>query len=115
KMHDNSLFAILLRSPWWISMLVAAAVAAFSAWVLRKFDIHPLYAVFTASPFFIIGGVALWRQLRAPSPARVAAALDSLRALPAEDFASRLEAAYRREGYELRPATGGADLELEKA
>ncbi len=26
KMKENSLFAVLLRSPWWISFLVAAAI-----------------------------------------------------------------------------------------
>ena len=27
KMHENSLFAVLLRSPWWVSLLVAAGIA----------------------------------------------------------------------------------------
>ncbi len=115
KMHENSLFAILLRSPWWVSFLVAGLTAALSRLVLEKFDMHPLYAVFVASPFFVVGCVAGWRQLRAPSAAKVASGLDALCALPWEDFAARLEAAYRREGYEVRRIAGAADLELDKA
>jgi restriction system protein len=115
KMHDRSLFAILLRSPWWASLMVAGIAALPSAWVLQKFDMHPLYAVFAVSPFLVVSCVALWRQLRTPSPGRIAAALAALRALPAEDFASRLEAAYRREGYDVKRVSGAADLELEKS
>ncbi len=27
-LHENSLFAVLLRSPWWVSLLIAIALAA---------------------------------------------------------------------------------------
>jgi restriction system protein len=114
KMHDNSLFAILLRSPWWASLLVTAATAAPSAWALEKFGMPPGYAAFIACPFFVIACVAGWRQLRAPSSEKIAASLDALCALPWEDFAARLEAGYRREGYEVKRLNGAADLELEK-
>jgi restriction system protein len=115
KMHENSLFAVLLRSSWWVSFLVAAAVAALSVWLLEKFGLSTLYAIFTASPFFVIGCVSLWRQLRAPSAERIAGDLEKLRALSWEDFAAKLEAAYRREGYEVKRTSGAADLEAEKA
>ena len=71
KMHQNSLFAILLRAPWWISLVVAGFTGALSGMVLQKFGMHPLYAVFVASPFLVIACVAGWRQLRAPSAAKV--------------------------------------------
>jgi restriction system protein len=114
KMHDNSLFAILLRSPWWVSLLVSGAAGALSSWALQKFGMHPGYAVFVASPFFVIACVAGWRQLRAPSAAKVAASVDALCALGWDEFAARLEGAYRRQGYEVRRLSGAADLELEK-
>jgi restriction system protein len=114
KMHDNSLFALLLRSPWWISLLVAAATAVPARFMLLKFDMPELYALFVALPFLVIGSVAGWRQFRAPSAGRIAAGLDALRALSWEEFAARLEAAYRREGYEVKRTAGAADLELEK-
>jgi restriction system protein len=115
KMHDRSLFAVLLRSAWWVSLLVAAVTAALARWILEKFDLHPLYAIFVAAPFLVISGVAFWRQMRVPSARHIAATLEGLRALPAEDFAARLEAAYRRDGYDVKRITGAADFELEKS
>src|SRR5262245_25040714 len=113
KMHENSLFAVLLRSPWWISFCVGAGLFGLTRTILP--DISVLYPGFVALPFLVIGCVAGWRQLRAPSATKVAANLDALCALSWERFADRLEAAYRREGYEVRRISGAADLELEKS
>jgi restriction system protein len=113
KMHENSLFAVLLRSPWWISLLVAAATGVASRFVLVKFDMPELYALFVALPFLVIGSVAAWKQLRAPSAERVAATLESLRALSWQEISAALEEAFRRDGYAVsRLKQPGADLEL---
>ena len=115
-MNKNSLFAILLRSPWWISFVVAGITIALSRLVIVKFDFHELYSVFIGLPFLVIGSVAAWRQLRAPSAERVAATLESLRALSWEEFAPALEGAFRRDGYAVSRLTiAAADLELSKA
>jgi len=115
KMHENSLFAVLLRSPWWISFAVAGVAIALSRLLIVKFDIHEMYSVFIGLPFLIIGSVAAWRQLRAPSAERVAATLESLRALSWEEFCAALEEAFRRDGYAVnRLNAPGADLELTK-
>src|SRR3954471_23060190 len=66
RMADNSLFAILLRAPWWTSFLVAAGVVA-----SLRLVVPTAYAIFFALPFMVIGGIAGWRQLRAPSAAAV--------------------------------------------
>jgi restriction system protein len=113
KMHDNSLFAILLRSPWWISLIAGAGVFALTRALLPA--AYANFAFFAALPFLVIGGVAGWRQLRAPSAERIAGDLEKLRALSWEDFAAKLEASYRREGYEVKRISGAADLEAEKA
>ena len=34
QMAENSLFAVLLRSPWWVSFLVAAGVFALMRYFL---------------------------------------------------------------------------------
>jgi restriction system protein len=116
KMHQNSMFAVLLRSPWWISFAVAGVTIALSRLVVVKFDFHEMYSVFVGLPFLVIGAVAAWRQLRAPSTERIAATLESLRALSWDEFSAALEAAFRRDGYDVkRPAVAGADLELTKA
>jgi len=74
------------------------------------------YAFFVALPFAVIGCVSGWRQLRAPSSARVAARLEELRALSWETFGPAIEEAYRRQGYEVaRSRLAGVDLELTKS
>jgi restriction system protein len=114
--NKNSLFAVLLRSPWWVSLLVAVATGVASRFMLVKFDMPEPYAVFVALPFIVIGCVAGWQQLRAPSAQRVAATLESLRLLSWDEFSTALEEAFRRDGYEVnRLRIAGADLELTKA
>ncbi|HKU46390.1 MAG TPA: restriction endonuclease [Burkholderiales bacterium] len=105
KLHQNSLFAILLRSPWWISAMVGIGVAL----VLRLF--LPIeFAIFGGLPFLVIAAVAGWRELRRPSAAKIAATLEKARALPAEAFCAALEEGYRRQGYGARRGEGAADL-----
>ena len=74
------------------------------------------YAIFTSLPFIVIGCVALWHQLRAPSAGRIAATLESLRAMSWDDFSGAIEDAFRREGYSVSRLNGaGADLELTRS
>ena len=116
KMHENSMFAVLLRSPWWVSFAVAAITIALSRLVLSRFEFHESYSVFISLPFLIIGCVAAWRQLRAPSAERIAATLEASRALSWDAFSAALESAYQRDGYSvIRLNVAGADLELSKA
>ena len=107
---ENSLFAILLRSRWWASLLVALGVFA----VVRLF-LDEGYAFFAALPLLVIAVVALWKQFRVPSGARLDAAIDALRAMTWEEFAHALEQGYRRQGYSVKRVQGAADIELEKA
>jgi len=110
QLPHNSLFAILLRSPWWASALVGAGVLAAGTVFLPTG-----FAAFAALPFWAIAAVAGWRQLRAPSAAQLAARLERIRAMPAEEFSRALEEAFRREGYGVERLTGAAaDLELKK-
>lgn len=113
-MAPNSLFAVLLRSRWWISFALALAAALVARLVLPK-SLEP-FAVFSAIPFVIIGGVAAWKQLRAPSPARVADTLLTVGKLSWPQFADTMEQAFRRDGHEVTRLPGpGADFELMKA
>jgi restriction system protein len=113
-MNKNSLFAILLRSPWWISIALAAGIVALTRTILS--DSHAFYAFFVALPFFVVGSYAGWQQLRAPGAERIAATLEALRALSWEEFSAALEDAFRRDGYAVaRLNVAGADLELTKS
>ena len=113
KLPERSLFAILLRSPWWISMAIAGALVVAASALLP-----PKYAslgVFAALPFIVIGAIAGWKQLRAPSSTRVAATIETLRAMSWSELADALEAAYRAEGYVVtRIGDRGADFDLQK-
>jgi len=116
KMHKNSLFAVLLRSPWWISIAVAAGTAILARFLFAKFSLPEIYAVFVALPFMVIGVYAAWQQGRAPSATQVSAALESLRAMSWDEFSSALEDAYRRDGCAVtRVDAAAADLELVRA
>src|SRR5262245_25867469 len=93
KLHQNSLFAILLRSPWWVSGLAALAIFG-----VVRFFLEWYFALFAAAPFIGIGTWCAWRELRRPGAKRIAATLERARAMPWEEFCAALEAAYRREG-----------------
>ena len=107
-MAKRSLFATLSRSPWWASVLMAAAL--FMA--VRQF--LPDYAALASTlPFLAIAAYALWRQMRTPSAERSADALAGLRALSWSAFAAKIEEAFRRDGYAVLTHTGnGADYAL---
>lgn len=108
RMHEDSLFAVLLRSRWWISFVVG-----FALFTAARLFIPQAYAIVLPLPFVVIGCIAAWRQLRVPSAARVGERLEGLRAMSWREFSTALESAYRREGYEVRRLEGGAaDLEL---
>ena len=114
RMHEKSLFAILWRSPWWVSGAIAIAVIALAKVLLP--GAYASYAFFVALPFAVIALVVAWKQLRRPSAARVAKTLEALRALGSDEFSAAVEQAFRREGYVVRRLAGaGAEFELTKA
>ncbi|MGP1614458.1 MAG: restriction endonuclease, partial [Pollutimonas bauzanensis] len=107
----RSLFAILSRSPWWLSVLIAAGL--FMA--VRQF-LPDNAALFATTPFLAIAGYAGWRQMRAPGAERVTDAIAGLRAQPWRAFAARIEAAFRRDGHAVVALAGSAaDFELRKS
>jgi restriction system protein len=114
KMAPNSLFAILLRSRWWVSFLIAAATALVARLVAPEG--YQALALFPAIPFVVIGLVAAWKQLQRPSPARVQAMLGTVGAMAWPAFAEALEHAFRAEGHEVARLPGpAADFRLTRA
>ena len=110
RMHENSLFAVLLRSPWWISIAIAAGLA-----LAARLVIPDLYAVFVGLPFLGIGLFAGWKQFRAPSAKRVAGTLEAVREMGWGEFSGALEDAFRRDGYAVSRLNGAAaDFEMTK-
>jgi restriction system protein len=114
EMSKDSLFAVLLRSSWWISFVIAAALFGAARYWLP--EAYTFYAFFVALPFLVIAGHALWRQLRAPSAGRVADTLEAVRAMSWGDFSGALAAGFGREGYAVnRIEDAQADFELTRA
>lgn len=117
-MAKNSLFVILLRSSWWMSLLVAAVLALLSFALLP--ERLKLVGALSGFPFLVISALALRRQWGRPSAARVAQTEAALSALPWPAFAALLEQVFRREGYTLLPRSprdpqeGAFDFELER-
>lgn len=112
-MSENSLFAILLRSSYWVSFCVALVLVLTARFLLPS-TILP-FALPLAIPFVVIGCITAWRQLRQPSAARVEAILESLTAMSWREFSALMEEAFQRDGYEVKRASGAADFTLLKA
>jgi restriction system protein len=113
RMAQNSLFAILLRSPWWISAAIALALALLGLAVLS--DPFRILAIVSGVPFALIGAVAARRQWHLPSAARVSETRDALARMPWSAFGDLLEQSFRRDGYTVSKSKAGAvDFELNR-
>ncbi len=114
QMNQNSLFAILLRSQWWISFALGAGLTAIAVTLLPQ--AYRVIGAVTGLPFFVIGGMAGWKQFKAPSIARIERTLAMVRAMSWAEFSRTIEAAYRRDGYEVTAISGSAaaDFEIRK-
>lgn len=112
-MSDKSLFAFLLRSPWWISIVLAMFIALIARALLPE----PYSAAGTLGtlPFLVIGIMAAWRQRHAPDPAQMAQVLEKLAAMSWREFSVGLKQLYVAKGYIVTQLNGAAaDLKLEK-
>ncbi len=114
KMSENSLFAVLLRSPWWISFVVVGLITlAAGAFLPKEYFVVGALAGF---PIFVVGCMAAWKQLRAPNPAKVAEMLDAVASMPWRSFADTLATAWERAGYTVErlnaDGNNAADMRL---
>ncbi|QDQ87802.1 restriction endonuclease [Alcaligenaceae bacterium SJ-26] len=108
KMAKNSLFAILLRNPWWISACVALAFVGVAFAVLPP-EYAPVGAI-GAFPFVVIAAIAGWKQMRAPRPAQLEAVRGEVAAMNWKAFAARLEQSWQAAGYQVEVSSQeGAD------
>ncbi len=106
----DTLFYVLSRAPWWISVATAGALFAIVRQLLPDFA-----AVATALPFLGIACYAGWRQLRAPGASNVTEMLGKIRGMPWENFSAIISEAFRRDGYAVTEVFKGAvDLKLDK-
>lgn len=111
-MSENSLFAYLLRSPWWISLALATALILLARYALP--DKYVIYGLSCAIPFVVIAGMAAWKQRDVPSAARVESTLEAVSAMSWRDFSALIEQAYQRDGVTVTRRNGAADFTLVK-
>ena len=113
KMAKNSLFAILLRKPWWLSIGIAALIGLVAAALLPR-DYRAIGAL-SGLPFIIVGVVAAYRQRLLPSAARVTQTVEAVSAMNWPAFSKLLEPAFERDGFSVQAFKGeAADFELER-
>jgi restriction system protein len=106
---SESLFQILLRQPWWITLLVAVAVYGVSH------AVFPPVALFMALPFGLLCAFIAFKQWRGGAPVDAAERLAALRSMDWEQFSTVIGDAYRRRGYGVSPAQGqGYDFKVTK-
>lgn len=111
KVNKNSLFAVLLRSPWWYSVLIGLAVIGISL-VLFSGQ-YLLLGIFGALPFFGIGGFAGYKQSKQPRQKRVVEVAEQARAMPAKAIAEKIASTYVQARYDSNVFKGdAAELEL---
>ena len=117
KMAPNSLFAILMRNPWWISLLIVIVFSLLCLALLPKNLVF--FGIMGTFPFFITGIVAFKRQWGKPSAEAQETELTRLYTLSWRDFSAELEAKFVKQGYEVtrlnsNAGGGAADFKLEK-
>lgn len=111
KMAQNSLFAILLRSPWWISVAIALVLGLIGAALLP--ESFRVIGALSGLPFGVIAVIAARHQWQLPSAARVTETQQALAKMSWPAFAALLEQAFRRDGYTVQPGqTAAVDFEL---
>ncbi len=111
KMAQNSVFAILLRSSWWISVLVGAVI------VLLCLALLPQNIKFVGAagslPFLVIGLIAAKRQWSEPSSAETEALMQRAIQMNSRDLQAWLTRAWQAEGYTVTTRKqGDADTQL---
>lgn len=112
-MSEKSLFATLLRSPWWVSFLLMLAVALVAGALLP--DAYKTAGMLGAFPFLVIGVMAAWRQRDAISASRIDELVAQARSMGWRDFSILVEDALRQQGFAVsRLASGPADFAIEK-
>lgn len=111
KMAKGSLFAVLLRSPWWYSVLIGLFILLVSLAVTDAQYIT--LSIAGSMPFFAIGGYAGFKQLQQPSQKRVLEVSQQAKNMSAEIISEKIAANYIKSGYQSSAFDGnGADLEL---
>jgi restriction system protein len=113
KMAKGSLFAVLLRSTWWYSILIGLVILLIS---LAATDAdYVVLSIIGSMPFFLIGSYAGFKQLQQPSKKRILAVEEEAKTMSSTVIAQKIAANYINNGYESSAFKANtADLLLTK-
>ena len=106
KLPRNSLFAMLLRSPWWISFAVAGVMSLVAMALLP--EAYRVVGALSSLPFVIIGAMALKRQWSLPGAQEITQAARTLSVLNWQQFQPLALAALTEDGRVVREHQGAA-------
>ena len=106
----NSLFGVLLRSPWWVSVAIGAVLGLVAAALLPAQ--YRVVGSLSGFPFLVIGAMAAQRQWRLPSAARVQQTQATVSALGWPAFQALLTESFQRNGFEVLPSPRGDAVDL---
>jgi len=106
KLPRNSLFAILLRSPWWISFAIAGALSLIAMALLP--EAYRVVGALSSLPFVVIGVMAVRRQWRLPGAQEIERTARVLSSLTWQQFAPLALAALTEDGRVVREHRGPA-------
>ena len=113
KMAPNSLFAVLLRKPWWLSVGIGCVLGLIAAALLP--DEFRVVGALSGFPFLVIAALAAKRQWGLPSAARVQLTQDRVSVMTWPTLAALLTQAFERDGYSVTPGKAEAvDFLLER-
>lgn len=106
KLPRNSLFAILLRSPWWVSFAIAGALSLVAMSLLP--EAYRVVGALSSLPFVVIGIMAVRRQWSVPGAQEIERTARVLSSMTWQQFAPLARAALTEEGRVVRDHRGSA-------
>ncbi len=108
-MARETLFHVLSRQPWWVTLLVAVALYFVTQ------AIFPPVAPYVAIPFVLVAAWIGFQQARGVTTVNTGERLARLREMSWENFSLVVSEAYRRKGYAVEPSReNGYDFRLTK-
>ena len=106
KLPRNSLFSILLRSPWWISFAIAGALSLIAMALLP--EAYRVVGALSSLPFVVIGVMAVRRQWSLPGAQEIERTARVLSSMTWQQFAPLALAALTEDGRVVREHRGPA-------
>ena len=113
RMAQNSLFAVLLRSPWWYSVLIAFFLVAISLVLVG--GRYLIFGLTVALPFIGIAVYSVYNQLQRPGKKRVLEVEQAARKMSVGELARKIAGNYEKINFDVVAFKGdAAELELER-